>query len=78
MAGPTRLADSIQRLLSVRLPFSYQMIHYVSMRHQMDDTLTRQEFGVEPREVNETIADTIRWMVEDGHLSPKLAGILAA
>ncbi len=43
----------------------------------MDDSITRKEFGIEPRPLEQTFADTIRWMVEAGHLSPRLAGKLA-
>jgi hypothetical protein len=43
----------------------------------MDDSLTREEFSIVPRPLDETLADTIRWMVQAGHLSQRLAGQLA-
>lgn len=44
---------------------------------KMDDSATRKEFGIEPKPLDETFFDTIKWMVETGHLSPRLAGRLA-
>jgi hypothetical protein len=42
-----------------------------------DDSKTRNEFGLEPRPLGETFADTIRWLVDVGHLTPGEAGRLA-
>jgi hypothetical protein len=42
-----------------------------------DDSKTRNEFGLEPRPLGETLADTVRWLVDVGHLTPGEAGRLA-
>jgi dihydroflavonol-4-reductase len=42
-----------------------------------DDSTTRDEFGLEPRPLSETFADTARWLLETGHITPREAGRLA-
>jgi hypothetical protein len=42
----------------------------MSCAARCDDSKTRSEFGLEPRPLRETLADTVRWLVEVGHLSP--------
>jgi len=72
-----QLCDWLQPLLPFRLPFNFQMVYITGLSSVMDDSLTRTEFGIEPRPLEETFADTIRWMVNNGHLAGKLAGKLA-
>lgn len=73
-----KIADMSQRVLPFRLPFSHQLAYAMSTNHRFDDSLTRKESGIEPRPMDETLADTLRWMVETRQLSPGLAGQLAA
>jgi len=73
----TLMVDALQRLLPFRLPLNHQSVYFVGLDHRADDGPTRNEFGLEPRSLNDTVADTIRWMANEGHLSPKLAGSLA-
>jgi hypothetical protein len=42
-----------------------------------DDAATRSEFALEPRPLRETLADTVRWLAEVGHISAREAGHLA-
>jgi nucleoside-diphosphate-sugar epimerase len=42
-----------------------------------DDSKTRSEFALEPRPLEQTITDTVRWLVDVGHLTPREAGRLA-
>jgi hypothetical protein len=42
-----------------------------------DDARTRDELQLEPRPLRETFVDTVRWLVEVGHLSRRRAGRLA-
>jgi dihydroflavonol-4-reductase len=44
---------------------------------QCNDSKTRSELGLEPRPLRETLADTVRWLVEVGRVSPHEAGRLA-
>ena len=42
-----------------------------------DDSPTEAETGVAFRPIEETFADTIRWLVEAGHVAPEKAGGIA-
>ena len=42
-----------------------------------DDTRTRTELGVVPRDLQVTLADSVRWLFEQGHISRRQAGQLA-
>ncbi|MGQ9777809.1 MAG: SDR family NAD(P)-dependent oxidoreductase [Thermodesulfobacteriota bacterium] len=69
--------DWLQLILPFRLPVNYQAVYMTGLFAKMDDSATRKEFGIEPKPLDETFFDTIKWMVETGHLSPRLAGRLA-
>jgi nucleoside-diphosphate-sugar epimerase len=73
-----RAMDGFQRLARTRLPFGHQGTWIVTHGRSTDDTATRDELGIEPPPLEQTLEDTIRWMVKAGHLPPKLAGDLAA
>ena len=69
-----RAADVAQRRLKTRLPWQGEGIWVMNCDARCDDSKTRSELGVEPRPLRETIADTVHWLVEVGHLSPAEAG----
>jgi nucleoside-diphosphate-sugar epimerase len=72
--------DGLQRLVRQRLPFGQQASWIVTYCPGIDNAAARtarEELGVEPPPLEETLGDTIRWMVEAGHLSAKIAGRLA-
>jgi dihydroflavonol-4-reductase len=73
-----RAMDALQRVARPRLPFGYQGAWIITTCAGTDDTATRRDLRIEPPPLEQTLADTIRWMVQDGHLPPKLAGDLAA
>jgi nucleoside-diphosphate-sugar epimerase len=70
-------ADVVQRRMKPRLPWSSEAIWVMNCRAHCDDSTTRNELGLEPRPLRETFADTVRWLVEAGKLSPRQAGRLA-
>jgi nucleoside-diphosphate-sugar epimerase len=37
-----------------------------------DDSRARNELGFSPRPAEETLADTVDWMIEQGHVAPRL------
>ena len=78
LQGPARLADTAQSRLPFRLPIGAEPLYIVGQCPALDDGATRREFGLLPRDLDETIADTIRWLVQSGQLPPRLAGRLAA
>jgi dihydroflavonol-4-reductase len=73
-----RAMDGLQRLTPARLPFGHQGAWIVTRCVGTDDTASRQELGIEPPPLEQTLADSIHWMVQAGHLPPRLAGDLAA
>jgi nucleoside-diphosphate-sugar epimerase len=70
--------DSVQRRTRARLPLRHQGAWIITKCAGTDDTATRAELGIEPPPLEQTLADTVRWMVQAGRLPPKLAGELAA
>ncbi len=78
LAGFGRAADVAQRRMKTRLPWQGEGIWVMNCAAHCDDSKTRNEFGLEPRPLRETLTDTVRWLVEVGHLSPGDAGRLAA
>jgi dihydroflavonol-4-reductase len=76
LAGFGRAADGLQRRVRIRLPWTYEGIWVLNCRARCDDSRTRSELGVEPRDIRETFADTVRWLASEGRLTPKQAGRL--
>ena len=72
-----RAMDTLQRATHAHLPFGYQGTWIVTQCRGTDDAPARQELAIEPPPLDQTLADTIRWMVQDGHLPARLAGNLA-
>ena len=77
LAAFGRAADAVQRRLNTRLPWQGEGIWVMNCAARCDDSQTRSELGLEPRPLRETLADTVRWLVDVGHLSPAEAGRLA-
>jgi dihydroflavonol-4-reductase len=78
LAGFGRAADLVQRRVRTRLPWDAEGIWVMNCAARCDDSKTRSEFGLEPRPLRETLADTVRWLVEAGQLTPREAGRLAS
>jgi dihydroflavonol-4-reductase len=72
-----RAMDGLQRLTRARVPFGLQGAWIVTRCLGTDDTAAREDLGIEPPPLEQTLADTIRWMVRAGHLPARLAGELA-
>jgi hypothetical protein len=77
LAAFGRTADLAQRRLRTRLPWSGESIWIVNCDARCDDSKTRDELQVEPRALRETFADTVHWLAETGHLTPRQAGRLS-
>ncbi len=77
LAAFGRLADVVQRRLRTRLPWSAENIWIMNCDARCDDSKTRDELQLEPRPLRETFVDTVHWLVEVGHLTPREAGRLA-
>jgi nucleoside-diphosphate-sugar epimerase len=77
LAGFGRAADVVQRRVTTRLPWDAEGIWVMNCAARCDDAKTRSELGFEPRPLRDTLADTVRWLVEGGHVTPRQAGRLA-
>jgi nucleoside-diphosphate-sugar epimerase len=69
LAAFGRAADMAQRRLKTRLPWQGEGIWVMNCAARCDDSKTRSEFGLAPRPLRETLADTIRWLVDVGQFS---------
>ena len=77
LAAFGQMADLVQHRLRARLPWSAESIWIVNCDARCDDSKTREDLQLEPRPLRETFADTVHWLAEAGHLSPRQAGRLA-
>jgi nucleoside-diphosphate-sugar epimerase len=77
LAAFGRAADVVQRRVRTRLPWDAEGIWVMNCAARCDDSKTRREFALEPRPLRETLADTVRWLVDVGRVTPREAGSLA-
>ncbi|MDC5698171.1 NAD-dependent epimerase/dehydratase family protein [Intrasporangium calvum] len=66
--------ESLDPVTSKRWHFPAEVdgIQAIARDTRLDDTPARKEFGLEPRPFEETIRDTLTWLVEAGHLPGRL------
>ena len=67
----------LQRILPFRLPIPVEGVKVSMAWPPVDSSAAANDFGIEWRPLDETIADTITAMVERGQLAAKYAGSLA-
>lgn len=77
LRGIGRLNDWASRIVPFESQITYEAMSYASQWVTADASKIEQHTGVNFRPGSETFADTIRWLVADGHVPPKLAGALA-
>ncbi len=63
-----RVADVVQRVVPSRLPLDYEGPWIFSLEPHCDDSRTISELGVTPRDLRETLTDTVQWLADQGHL----------
>ena len=63
-----RVADLMQRLMPGRLPFSHEGIWINALQPHCDDSRTASELGITSRDLRVTLADTVQWLADQGHL----------
>lgn len=56
------------------LPSTVEGARLLGCANPVDATVTTKELGVEARPLQETLRDTVRWLVDAGHLPRKAAG----
>jgi dihydroflavonol-4-reductase len=71
-----RVVQLIQRVTPVHIPVEFEGAYYCRCANRFDDTNTRHELGVTPRDLELTLADSVRWLFQQGHISRRQAGQL--
>lgn len=65
LLGLGRVADLVQRVVPVRLPVNYQAPWTLVNGAPVDATATERALGVRFRDAEESIRDTVRWLLDD-------------
>jgi dihydroflavonol-4-reductase len=72
-----RAATAAQRVTPFHIPAEYEGVLITSYDTRCDDSRARNELGIQPRPLEETYRDTVRWLYHAGHLTARQAGVLA-
>lgn len=64
-----RVADLVQRIVPGQLPLSYESVWAATLQAHCDDSKTVNELGITPRDLRQTLTDTIQWLADQGHLA---------
>lgn len=70
-------ASKAQRVVPFHLPIEYEGVVITGYATRCDDSRARQDFGIQPRPLEETYRDTVRWLYRGGHLTARQAGVAA-
>jgi dihydroflavonol-4-reductase len=73
-----RTVQLVQHIVPVHIPVEFEGIYFCRCAARTDDTRTRTELGVAPRDLQVTLADSVRWLFAQGHISRRQAGQLAS
>jgi nucleoside-diphosphate-sugar epimerase len=74
--GPSvHLIESVQRRLPQRwhYPADREGVEIIRRDTRFDDSAARTDLGIQPRPFPQTIADTLRWLVESGRVPARRA-----
>jgi nucleoside-diphosphate-sugar epimerase len=77
LRGFGHLGDAVKRLIDFQFPLTFDAMEFATRWPGVDASRTTRELGLRFRPVDETYADTIRWLHRAGHLPAKLVGTLA-
>jgi nucleoside-diphosphate-sugar epimerase len=72
-----RLFDHLHPYISLPLPISEEAMEYATNWVQLDNQKVESALDFTFRSVEESMADTVRWLYEAGHISKKQAGVVA-
>ena len=71
-----RVGDLVKRVVPFEYPLTYEAMSMATRSCPYDSEVTCRELELRWRPVDDTLADSIRWLVTAGHLNAKLAGAL--
>jgi dihydroflavonol-4-reductase len=72
-----KVCDRIGPWFNMEVPMTEEAMGYATQWVQMDNSKVEQELGFEFRPVQQTMDDTIRWLLQAGHITARQAGKLA-
>ncbi|MCB1700857.1 MAG: SDR family NAD(P)-dependent oxidoreductase [Pseudomonadales bacterium] len=72
-----RVFDRLHPYISVPLPISEEAMEYATNWVPLDNHKAEKTLGLSFRPAEESMADTVRWLCQAGHISSKQAGVLA-
>lgn len=78
LRGLGRVADVAKRVVPFDLPLTLEGMLFATCWPTADGSPAERDLGMRFRRIEETLADTYRWMHEAGHLSREQIGDLAA
>ena len=71
-----RIGDAVKRVVDFSFPFTLDAMVYATQWCGADASRTTRELGLHFRPLEQTYADTIRWLARAGHIPRALAGRL--
>ena len=71
-----RVNDQIMKVLPIDLSITYEGMVFLTVGVRTDDTATLEAFDLALRPAEETVADTLRWLVDRGELKPRHVPLL--
>ena len=70
------VGDFVKRFWPFDFPLTREATDFATRWRPVDDSATTDGLGLKYRDVRETLAETLRWMVGAGHLEPSAVGRL--
>jgi len=77
LRGWGRLNDLLMRVVPATFTITYEGMEYLTKAVPSDDAPTLEALGLTLRPVRETFEDTIRWLVDEGHVDRAKAPAIA-
>jgi nucleoside-diphosphate-sugar epimerase len=72
-----RVLDQVKRFRDVELPITHEAMLFATQWPGADGSATAAATGIADRPLEESLADTLRWLVAAGRLRPEHIGTLA-
>lgn len=77
LRGTGKVADALGVDLPLPFPLTHESMVNATCSAPLDSTESLHAIDLEPRPLEETVADTYRWLSDAGHMAPHLLGRLA-
>ncbi|OUC83521.1 NAD-dependent epimerase/dehydratase family protein [Streptosporangium minutum] len=77
LRGAAAVLDAVKRIRPIDYPLTRDAAEMMVTMVPTLDAPTLEALGMSLRPVRETIADSLRWLAEEGHLAPGKAGVPA-